>query len=226
MRKPAELQKAHAEIWARNERGEITIRQAKEAYQRAEQKFYARSPEARRPSQRKFPTAPESDESPFYRPNPDEFFGDVQGPIAHAAAHRRPKGPDKSRRELAALASYLRHYAECARAPAERRRLQWAVSAIGDYLKGDAPTLEHAFGLVARQGNPGGLTRWAERAALADRDGLSVTQVADQYGLADTKSVREGLRRGREANERAKHAKRIEDSVKAIAADFKSKGSN
>lgn len=223
---PAELQKAHADIWRQNARGEITIRQAKDAYQRAEQEFYARHPEARTPPQRKFPAAPKSDQSPFYRPNPDEFFEDVQGATTLAAAHGSPKSRDKSRQELGALASYLRHYAECARAPAERRRLQWAVSAIRGFLNGDAPTLEHAFGLVAKQGNPNGVTRWAERAALAERDGLSVTQVADRYGLADTKSVREGLRRGREANERARHAKLIEEGVRVITADFKTKGGN
>lgn len=87
MKRPAELEEAHAEIWDRNARGEITIRQAKETYRRIEQDYYAKHPEVRDPPS----VAPEGDESRFYRPTREAFSKRIRRSIAPAAPRRSPE---------------------------------------------------------------------------------------------------------------------------------------
>jgi hypothetical protein len=121
------------------------------------------------------------------------------------------------RSDLRSLARFLAQQAELDRGPSQRR-LSWAAGCLIEYLENRAPSLEHAFGLVRSPGNQGDLKIWADRAAEADREGLSVAKVAERYHLADLKSVRQGLKRGRKVNERAwieSESKRLGDELAA-----------
>lgn len=129
----------------------------------------------------------------------------------------KTKDVNAVRKDLETLGLFLWDQARQSVLSTDRRRLQWATSCISDFLQGRSSSLDHAFGLVQKQGNPGRLKVWAERAALADAEGLTVAQVAAEYGLADEKSVREGLKRGREINRK----KRIKETADKIAADLK-----
>ncbi len=121
-----------------------------------------------------------------------------------------------ARKDLEAVGRFLRYQARHSVLSAEKRRLQWATTCIADYLEGRSASLDHAFGLVEKQGNPGRIKVWAERAELADAEGLTVAQVAAKYGLSDEKSVRDGLKRGREIN----HRKYIAEAGAKIGAEL------
>jgi len=133
-----------------------------------------------------------------------------------AGAGPKTKDVNAVRKDLETLGLFLWQQARHSVLSSERRRLQWATSCISDFLEGRSPTLDHAFGLVQKQGNPGRIKVWAERAELADAEGLTVAQVAAKYGLSDDKSVREGLKRGREINRK----KGIREAADKIADDL------
>ena len=120
--------------------------------------------------------------------------------MARLANPKRPVRPlTEVRNDLRSIARFLKQQSELDPGPS-RRRMKWAAGCLIEYLQNRAPSLEHAFGLVRSPGNQGALKKWAERAAEADREGLSALEVAKKYDLFDIKSVREGLKRGREAN--------------------------
>lgn len=122
--------------------------------------------------------------------------------MARPANAKRPVRPlTEARNDLRSLARFLEQQSELERGPS-RRRMKWAAGCLIEYLENRSPSLEHAFGLVRSPGNQGALKKWADRAAEAEREGLSALAVAKKYDLLDVKSVREGLKRGREANER------------------------
>jgi hypothetical protein len=122
-------------------------------------------------------------------------------------AGRQKLQVDTARERLGALARFLSQEAKQVPLASDRELLRWGADSLHAFLIGKALSLNHAFGMVRGQGNPGKAGKWAERAAEADRENLSAPKVASRFGLADIKSVREGLARGRRDNAAAEIAR-------------------
>jgi hypothetical protein len=127
-----------------------------------------------------------------------------------------------ARERLGALARFLSQEAKHAALASDRELLRWGAVSLDAFLIGKALSLNHAFGMVRGQGNPGKARKWAERAAEADRENLPASKVASRFGLADIKSVREGLARGRRDNAAAeveRIAAELDDRLDRAARD-------
>jgi hypothetical protein len=134
-----------------------------------------------------------------------------------ATAKSKPISPGIARAWLELIADFLAE--EAVRQPPvlgeTAEKLRWAASCFRAKLSGEAKSLDHAFGLVARPGNPGKTRHWGRHAAEIDAARESTMQAADRLEI-DEKNVRRGLQRGRIENERAevpKIASRLFDRI-------------
>jgi hypothetical protein len=91
-------------------------------------------------------------------------------------------------------------------------------------LKGKYKTLDRAFGLVSRPGNPGGNTSYKEAARSADQRGLTDAQwIAEQpprVSGRDEATSRENRKRGREAYQRDDVVKMTNEFMDKLLQDM------
>jgi hypothetical protein len=120
------------------------------------------------------------------------------------AVKLREVSPEVARARVKRVAEFLAEEADMQPLVLDEMadELRWAARCIQARLSGEATSLDHAFGLVPRPGNPRNVKVWPARAAHADSKGLSIKAVADLYGI-DVKNAWEGCQRGRIENERA-----------------------
>jgi hypothetical protein len=104
-----------------------------------------------------------------------------------------------------------------------REERRWMASGIEAFLAGKEKSLNHALGLVRRQGNPGKLKVWADRAADLDSKNLSHKAAADLLGLNNERSLRRSRSRGRAANEPARISACISLKLDAAAEEGQAK---
>jgi hypothetical protein len=142
-------------------------------------------------------------------------------------AKLRVESPQVARARLKRVAGFL--IEEARRQPAilgeTAAELLWAGKCLQAFMTGRATSLERAFGLVGRRGNPGKTRKWSRLAAEIDAARLSTKQAADRLGL-DDRNVRRGRQRGRIENERAQMprivsrlSKRLNKALKDERAD-------
>jgi hypothetical protein len=95
------------------------------------------------------------------------------------------------RARLTRLAAFLAE--EAGRQPAVLHEtaddLEWAARCLKEFLAGRAASLEHAFGLIRRPGNPGKTRIWGSRARDADAAGLSTIETASRLVLLSQKAT-------------------------------------
>src|SRR5829696_6273349 len=95
-------------------------------------------------------------------------------------AKSKPLSPEVARARLNRVAAFLAE--EARRQPAVlgemAAELRWAGNCLEVFLAGQAKSLEHAFGLIKRPGNPGNTRVWSKLAADIDSAGLSTKAAA------------------------------------------------